>query len=115
MKYDITPVPAPRQVNSDKWKPRPMVLRYRAFRDEVRLKRVAVPCAGARIVFRLPMPKSWKAEKKNRMRYTAHKQKPDLDNLLKALLDSVFRDDAHIWDYRAQKLWDDEGSIEIMS
>ena len=38
MIYDITPCPKPRQTQSDKWKKRPPVLRYRAFADEVRLK-----------------------------------------------------------------------------
>ena len=34
LKYDITPVPKPRQTQRDKWKRRDVVMRYRAFADE---------------------------------------------------------------------------------
>lgn len=110
--YDITPVPAPRQVRSDKWKPCPMVLRYRAFRDEVRLKGVKVE-SGDEIIFLMPMPKSWSKKKKAEMEHEPHQQKPDLDNLVKAVLDSVYEDDAHIWQLTATKIWAYEGAIDI--
>ncbi|MDR9934857.1 RusA family crossover junction endodeoxyribonuclease, partial [Enterobacter cloacae] len=40
-------------------------------------------------------------------------QKPDLDNLPKALLDALFEDDAPIWDARASKIWGETGMIMI--
>lgn len=51
MRYPITPVPKPRQVHSDKWMKRPPVLRYRAFCDECRLHKVALPLHGAHVTF----------------------------------------------------------------
>ncbi len=33
----------------------------------------------------------------------AHQQKPDADNMIKALMDALFTDDAHIWDFRVTK------------
>ena len=35
----------------------------------------------------------------------AHQQKPDADNMIKALMDALFTDDAHIWDFRVTKVW----------
>ena len=43
-----------------------------------------------------------------------HQQKPDLDNLIKALFDAVNEDDSHIWDLRGvSKVWGDDGKIFI--
>jgi Holliday junction resolvase RusA-like endonuclease len=92
---------------------RPVVAKYHAFKDEVRLRKVTIPDAGAWIVFNIPMPKSWKPKKRAEMDGTPHQQTPDVDNCLKALLDSVFENDAHIWDIRATKFWAVTGSIEV--
>lgn len=113
MKYDITPSAKPRMTQSDKWKKRPIVMRYRAFRDEVRLKKVAFN-NGDRIVFGVPMPKSWSKQKKEIYEYQANEQVPDVDNYLKALLDSIFDDDSHIWHIGdMRKIWAYKGFIEI--
>jgi Holliday junction resolvase RusA-like endonuclease len=43
-----------------------------------------------------------------------HQQKPDLDNLLKALVDACYQEDKGIWNYgELKKLWDYKGSIII--
>lgn len=47
------------------------------------------------------------------MAYTPHMQKPDKDNLEKALLDCVFEEDSHVWDGRVSKLWGWTGAIII--
>ena len=113
MIYPITPVPKPRQTQSDKWKQRPSVMRYRAFADEVRLRRVKLPEESARVVFHIPMPKSWSKKKKDFHNHRPHLQKPDVDNLFKALADAIYSDDSHIWDVRITKLWSETGMIEI--
>lgn len=115
MIYDIKPVPKPRMTQSDKWKKRDTVLRYRAFVDECRLKNVELPESGSHIVFRIRMPLSWSKKKKDQHRGMKHQSRPDLSNLLKALEDALYLEDSHIYDYRATKLWDDTGSIEIKS
>ncbi|WP_100117023.1 RusA family crossover junction endodeoxyribonuclease [Klebsiella pneumoniae] len=40
-------------------------------------------------------------------------QKPDADNMIKALMDALFTDDAHIWDFRVTKVWGESGQILI--
>ena len=111
--FEITPIPKPRQTKSDRWKKRDCVLRYRAFADAVRLRGVQVPECGAHIIFHLPMPSSWSKEKRLKMVGQPHQEKPDADNLVKALLDALYKDDAHIWDYRISKRWSESGGIEV--
>lgn len=114
MIYNITPVPKPRQTRSDKWKKRPCVMRYRTFADECRLKNVIFDnyCS---VVFYISMPKSWSNKKKVKMNGMPHQQKPDIDNLLKSLLDAVHSDDSHISDIGSiKKRWTNtEGFIVI--
>ncbi|WP_334254054.1 RusA family crossover junction endodeoxyribonuclease [Mannheimia indoligenes] len=111
--YRITPMGKPRMTRSDKWKQRPEVLRYREFKDEVRLNKVSLPESGYHITFVLPMPKSWSKKKKAEMDGKPHQQKPDKDNLEKALLDALFDDDCRIWDGRVSKVWGETGKIII--
>jgi Holliday junction resolvase RusA-like endonuclease len=115
--FPVTPVPAPRMTQRDRWLHRPVVVRYRAFRDELRLRAGSwqLPDSGTHIIFHLPMPDSWSAKKRLGMLGKPHLQRPDADNCLKAFLDGLFLDDAHIWDVRISKLWGNEGSIEVWS
>lgn len=110
--YPITPVPAPRMTRRDRWAKRPCVLRYWAFRDEVRLRKVVLP-DRCRVVFVLPMPKSWSKLQKFIADGMPHRLTPDIDNLCKALLDAVFASDAHIHTLHAEKLWGERGEIRI--
>lgn len=69
---------------------------------------------GDSITFILPMPKSWSRKKKSIMDGQGCTSKPDVDNLLKALLDALFLDDAHIWKIsRLEKVWGYQGKIII--
>lgn len=113
--YPITPVPAPRQTRADAFRspPRPPVAAYRAFRDECKLRRVQVPRPFHHVVFVLPMPASWSDTKKRQHCGMPHESKPDRDNLEKALLDSVYGEDSHVWDGRATKLWGYSGLMLI--
>ncbi len=111
--YDIVPCPKPRMTQRDKWMPRPEVLRYWAFKEEVSLKRVHVPDCGSHVIFILPMPKSWSGRKRQTMCGMPHTAKPDVDNLIKALLDAVYANDQHIWDLRKSKIWGRTGAIIV--
>lgn len=113
VRYSITPVGKPRMTQRDKWQQRPPVLRYRLFCDEIRLHDITLPEQGAHVVFVMPMPSSWSSKKRAAHDGQPHRQKPDIDNLQKALLDALFDDDAHIWDIRASKIWGEEGQIVI--
>jgi Holliday junction resolvase RusA-like endonuclease len=111
--YPITPVPAPRQVRKDAYNPSPMVQRYRAFRDEVAVRHVQLPTPYHHVIFVLPMSTSWPGSKRAKLLGMPHQFRPDRDNLEKALLDSVFGEDSHVWDGRSTKLWGGQGLIII--
>ena len=113
MKYNITPVPKPRMTQCDKFTKRNCTSKYWAFKAECRLRKVTVK-NGQHVTFFIPMPKSWTKKKKAEKVGTLHDQKPDVDNLCKALLDAVYDDDSIIGDIRITKLWSEAGSISIV-
>tara|TARA_X000000950_G_C13523711_1_gene500705 strand:- start:142 stop:591 length:450 start_codon:yes stop_codon:yes gene_type:complete len=113
---NISPVSAPRMTQSDRWKSRPCVLRYRAFRDELRyklqLKRFVLGDA-VEMIFYLPMPKSWSKRLKKEMVGKPMQKRPDTDNLSKAVLDAVMREDGQVYRIHAAKFWATEGKIRL--
>ena len=116
--FNVTPVGKPRQTQRDKWMKRPAVMRYRAFADELRAAAKAqgfvFPESGAKITFFIPMPDSWSAKKKDAMAGVAHRQKPDIDNLMKAVLDSLLPDDSAVWNIAGvTKVWARFGRIVL--
>lgn len=113
----MTPCPAPRQNKNSRFNPdkEKAIARYVAFKQEVKLRKIHIPESNTLIVFYFKMPKSWTKKKKDSLRGKAHQQVPDLDNLLKALLDAVHEQDCRVWDYRARKLWCDRDGIEVTS
>ena len=112
-RYSITPCPKPRMTRADKWKRRPEVLRYRAFADEARLKIKAIP-ERHHVVFVLAMPASWSAKRRRETNLREHKQKPDIDNLAKALYDALLPGgDQHLCDVRLSKAWGIRGEIWV--
>lgn len=111
--YQIEPMGAPRMTRADRWKKRPVVLRYHEFKDMCRLHNVCIPEAGALVTFVLPMPESWPEKKREAMTGKPHQQKPDIDNLEKGLLDAVFPDDSHVWDIHTRKIWGAVGMIIV--
>lgn len=114
MRYPIEPVPKPRMTRRDKWKKRQCVMRYRRFKDQCRAHRVELP-QPCKVVFHLPMPKSWSLKDRAFALGEPHQSKPDLDNLLKALCDAVLVDDSRIWSVRAEKRWSLTPGIEIVA
>ncbi|CAH5088770.1 RusA family crossover junction endodeoxyribonuclease [Serratia marcescens] len=111
--YSITPIPKPRMTQKDRWAKRPPVLRYRAFCDEVKLNRISLPESGYHVTFVLPMPEGWSKKKRAEMAGKPHQQKPDADNLLKALMDAIYSEDCAVWDVRVTKRWGNAGEIII--
>jgi len=113
---DIVAMGAVRQVQKDKWKPSEKVKRYRAYRDELRLKipqNFAMPSEGYHLTFYLPIPASWSKKKRAAMEGQPHQSKPDKDNLEKAFLDAILSDDAQVWDGRVSKRWSASPRIEL--
>lgn len=111
---DITPIPKPRMTQSDRWSGRTCVQLYWHFKHEVRLamgdRQFPHP---THIIFVLPMPESWSEKKKRRHDGQPHCQRPDWDNLAKALTDALFDEDSYLFDIRVTKLWGRKGQIII--
>jgi len=114
MKIKIDPVAKPRQTQRDKWAERPVVMRYRAFCDELRLKLKKWDVPGAmRLTFGVPMPKSWPKYKKKEMDGKPHQRRPDVDNFTKAFLDALTEEDSFVWHTDVKKLNSREGYIKV--
>ena len=89
---------------------------YTAWKTELQYLGLDIPDSGARLVFHMPMAKSWSKKKKVAMLGEPHQQKPDLDNLVKAVFDAARQHrggDHTIWHVTAEKRWAEEGSIEV--
>ena len=126
-----SPVPKPRQTRSDKWKKRPSVVRYRRWADDAReaynaAKRKAFPDVRflgtiryerIQAVAFFKMPGSWNAATKAKMSGQPHCLRPDADNILKAIGDSLFpTGDEHLYDLHITKRWDDgEGARTVIT
>lgn len=112
---DLKAVPKPRQTKSDKWKQRPSVVAYRAFADGLRRQCGDVPSdvTELEVKFFIKMPDSWSQKKRNEHEGRGHRQTPDIDNLLKAVMDALFLRDAHIYKVSAIKMWATYDKISI--
>lgn len=111
--YYINPVSKPRMTQRDAWKKRPVVVKYHAFCDEMRANHFMLPESGAHLTFVIPMPKSWSKKKRIEMNGKPHQQRPDVDNLIKAVMDAIFDEDCRVWNISASKLWGEQGKIGV--
>ena len=113
--FNINPMPKPRMVKSDAWKKRPIVLKYWAYKDELNLYNNDFEIKnGMSYQFVIKMPNTWPKKKKAAMDGQPHIQRPDLDNLIKALWDCLMPEDSHIWKVCSiEKVWGYVGYIKI--
>lgn len=111
----IEPMGKPRMTRLDKWRQRDCVMRYRAFADELRAQVGPVDQGAFRVdwVAYFTMPASWSMKKKTLMCGTFHRKKPDRDNIDKAILDALFKNDSGIASGQLLKFWDDGGGARI--
>ena len=65
--------------------------------------------------FTIAMPKSWSKKKKQEMEGQHHRQRPDIDNLVKALMDAAYIEDCTIHTINASKVWGSTGHIYILT
>ena len=112
---NVAPCSKPRMTRADKWKKRPSVVKFFAFRDAVKQSSVHnIALESFDIEFYIQMPKSWSKKKKELHNGNPHKQRPDLDNYIKAWCDSVFEEDSVVWRFKASKRWTDKpGHIKL--
>lgn len=123
----VDPCPAPRMTQRDRWytdpehpnprkRQRPRVTKYLQFKEVV-----VAACAKAgwklgpclSVAFHIPMPPSWKKKDREAMNGQLHRQRPDIDNLCKAVMDAFGADDGHVATIVATKRWSEEGSIVL--
>lgn len=108
----LTPVSKPRMTQRDKWDKRACVMRYREYCDRLR---ATCALAGYKledslfVSFTLPMAKSWSKKKADQHEGKPHQQKPDIDNLCKAVMDALASDDRHVYTLTARKYWGRQG------
>jgi Holliday junction resolvase RusA-like endonuclease len=112
---------------SDRWKinpnhidprkrQRPAVTRYFDFKNKVvkECNKVGYVMKNhIDVVFFLPMPDSWSTKKKELYNGKPHKSRPDIDNIVKGLMDAVKKEDGDVWSVKAEKRYAYKGSILI--
>jgi len=110
------PVAKPRMVRSDKYKKRPVVMNYWAFKDRIiaQAKRQGFEVSNAyKVTFVMPFPDSLSEKKKVEYEGKPHRIRPDLDNMLKALNDCLLAEDSAVHYVTAKKIWGREGKIIV--
>jgi Holliday junction resolvase RusA-like endonuclease len=77
--------------------------------------RFDLPLEQGRFLFEIPMPKSWSQKRRQEFLGKPCLSKPDLDNLLKAVMDSLLPDgDCQVWHIAsAEKRWAERGAVVI--
>lgn len=99
----------------DKWLKRPAVVRYRQFCDFAREKAGILPSdpLGIRIVAYLPIPPSWPGKKRTAMAGAYHRQRPDADNIAKAVMDALLPEDSVLAVLTVSKFWEDDAGPRL--
>jgi len=118
-----TPIGKPRMTQRDKWKNRPCVERWFAWKDQAASQLREAGGHPANVVKSLSWvanfvpPKSWSKKKREAALGQPHRSKPDRDNIDKAVLDSLFPEsaggDSGIPSGHLRKVWAPEASLEV--
>lgn len=112
----LIPIGKPRMTKRDKFIKRPAVVKYRIFADAIRecMKDVDLSdvwCLSLK--FFMPFPKSYSVKKQALLSGKIHREKPDLDNCEKAVIDSLIEEDKGVAGILAWKYWDDGQGARI--
>ncbi len=125
--FDVIPMGAVRMSSSDRWKVNPNhkdprkrqrepVTRYFAFKDRLKTQSQELGFQLGElldIVFFVPMPDAWSEKKKQRSIGLPCKVRPDVDNMVKGVMDCLKSEDGDVWYVRAEKRYAWSGSILI--
>ena len=111
---NVCPVGKPRMTQRDKWMKRECTNKYWTFCDtlrwEVKAKKLELT-KSLRIIFYLPIPKSYKKRKEYENK--PHDKKPDWDNLAKAFCDALYPEDSVIYHADVTKYYSLTPRIEV--
>ncbi len=117
LQANVIPMGKPRMTQRDRWAKRKCVLKYYEFKDKIReeiLKSLPEEVDNLSWIAFIPMPKSWTKKKKAAHAGQPHLQKPDRDNIDKAIMDSLFKEDSGIYRGTIEKRWEDNLGPRIM-
>jgi Holliday junction resolvase RusA-like endonuclease len=116
----IKPVAKPRQSRQDRWNPRPIVVRYRQFCDDLRAAFPYPLPDQLWLIFYIGMPASWSNKKRAATEGQPHQVRPDVDNYSKAVMDALSSrealasDDGHVYILHAEKYWGAQPGIHFI-
>jgi Holliday junction resolvase RusA-like endonuclease len=89
--------------------------RYRTYKQQIailvrrHLKTPTEKPVMVDITFYMPIPTSWSRKKKEKNNGAVHKSKPDIDNLIKGLFDSLnkisWKDDNQVYEVHSKKVY----------
>lgn len=113
----VRPMGKPRMTQRDRWKKRPTVERFHQWKDEMRKHLPDLPPAEKILDLswraELMPAKSLSKKKKAEMIGQLHRQKPDRDNIDKAILDLLFSEDQAIASGTIEKVWSERDHLTI--
>jgi Holliday junction resolvase RusA-like endonuclease len=109
------PVGKPRMTQRDKWKQRPCVMKYRQWADAAREYAGKIPDGVVRLDWKAVFspPASWSKKKRAAVMGMPHRSRPDRDNIDKAVLDALFKQDSGIASGFINKVWGDVPRLEV--
>lgn len=122
-KIDIQPMGAVRMTNRGKFVNK-SAQRYLAYKDEIKrqisqqvhVEVLAYP-VEVETVFYMPIPQSWSKKKQAAAINQPHRSKPDIDNILKGLFDSlnglIWKDDNLVSKVTATKVYGEYPGIKV--
>lgn len=122
--YDVVPMGAVRMTGRGKFV-KSNAQRYLAYKEEIcwqtrQQMKNKEPITGpieVNVLFLMPIPKSWSKKKKVEAIEQYHTKRPDTDNLIKGLFDSlnniVWKDDNQVCKIFARKIYSENPGIEI--
>jgi len=114
IKLNINPrgKPRPRVTRWSTYSPDWYVLYAEKLKEEAELNNYVVPEVLENVTFVIQMAKSWSKKKKLAHDGQPHKDKPDLDNILKGFKDALCENDSYVHTYNnITKIWGYEGAI----
>jgi Holliday junction resolvase RusA-like endonuclease len=120
--FDINPVPASRP-RVTRWNTH-FPKRYTQFKRDMKAQtaKIDVPLTEdllyATVIFYVSLPKAWSKKKKRNMDGKYCDNNSDIDNYLKAILDSLtgvlYKDDKQFVSIKAEKIWSDVPRIHFV-
>lgn len=114
------PSPRPRFRNAGKFVQTYMPTSYTKHKDFIQKqmpKLMTDKSLKITLLFEIPMANSWSNKKKLQLLKRPHTAKPDIDNLLKTVLDAangyVWIDDGQVFELHTKKIYSDTPKIKI--